>query len=115
LGKLGNQEKGLQMGKGSSVGRLVVFIILGLILGGILGEVLGLVLGQIGVLSGGDVNNPIRNFIVASFEPSMGIKDTGLFLDLYMVKIRVGLGFKFNVCSGLGMVVSLYIMKWSTR
>jgi hypothetical protein len=103
------------MGKGSSVGRLIVFIVLGLILGGILGEVLGLVLGQIGVLSGGDVNNPIRNFFVAAFEPSLGIKDNGIFLDLYMVKIRFGLGFKLNVCSGLGMLVSLYVMKWSTR
>lgn len=101
------------MGKNSSVGRLVVFILLGLVLGGILGEVLGLVLGQIGVLSGGDMNNPIRNFFVASFEPSLGIKDNGILLDLYMVKIRFGLGFKFNVCSGIGMALSLYIMKWS--
>ena len=100
-------------GKSSSIGRLVVFIILGLILGGILGEVLGLVLGQIGVLSGGDVNNPIRNFFVASFEPSFGIKDNGILIDLYMIKIRFGLGFKFNVCSFLGMVFSLYVMKWS--
>ncbi len=101
------------MGKSHSLGRLVIFIFLGLILGGILGEVLGLVLGQIGVLSGGDLNNPIRNFFVASFEPSLGIKDNGILLDLYMIKIRMGLGFKFNVCSGLGMGISLYIMKWS--
>jgi hypothetical protein len=45
-----NRGQRMMMGKSSSVGRLVVFIILGLILGGILGEVLGLVLGQIGVL-----------------------------------------------------------------
>ena len=101
------------MDKSASVGRLVVFIILGLVLGGILGEVLGLVLGQIGVLSGGDMNNPIRNFFVASFQPSLGIKDNGILLDLYMIKIRLGLGFKFNVCSGIGMAISLYIMKWS--
>jgi hypothetical protein len=103
------------MNRGVSVGRLVVFILLGLIVGGILGEVLGLVLGQIGVLSGGDLNNPIRNFFVASFEPSVGIKDNGILLDLYMIKIRLGLGFKFNMCSILGMFLSLYIMKWSNR
>ena len=99
--------------KNNGAGRLIVFILLGLILGGILGEVLGLVLGQIGVLSGGDVNNPIRNFFVYAFEPSVGIKDQGILLDLYMVKVRLGLGFKFNVCSILGMLASLYIMKWS--
>jgi hypothetical protein len=103
----------MMMGKSSSVGRLVVFIVLGLILGGILGEVLGLVLGQIGVLSGGDMNNPIRSFFVASFQPSLGIKDNGILIDLYMVKIRLGLGFKFNFCSIIGVFLSLYIMKWS--
>ena len=103
----------MQMGRTSSVGRLVVFIILGLILGGILGEVLGVVLGQIGVLSGGEMNNPIRNLFVYAFEPSVGIKDNGILLDLYMIKIRLGLGFKFNACSILGLLASLYIMKWS--
>ncbi len=101
------------IGRSSNVGRLVVFILLGLVLGGILGEMLGLVLGQIGVLSGGDMSNPARNFFVAAFEPSFGIKDNGFLLDLYMVKIRLGLGFKFNICSGLGMALSLWIMKWS--
>jgi len=105
----------MNMNRSAGVGRLVVFIFLGLILGGILGEVLGLVLGQIGVLSGGDMNNPIRNFFVASFEPSIGIKDNGILLDLYMVKLRFGLGFKFNMCSFLGVFLSLYIMKWSNR
>ncbi len=101
------------MGNNSGTVRLVVFILAGLILGGILGEVLGLVLGQIGVLSGGDMNNVIHNFFVTAFEPSVGIKDNGVLIDLYMVKIRLGLGFKFNVCSFLGMFASLYVMKWS--
>lgn len=105
----------MHMNRSVSVSRLVVFILLGLILGGILGEALGLVLGQIGVLSGGDMNNPIRNFFVASFEPSIGIKDNPMMLDLYMVKVRFGLGFKFNMCSLLGVFLSLYIMKWSNR
>ena len=104
----------MAIGKSADIGRLVVFIILGLILGGILGEMLGLVLGQIGVYSGGDVNNPIRNFFVKAWELDLGYRE-GWALDLYMIKFRIGLGFKFNICSGLGMLVSLYIMKWSKR
>lgn len=93
--------------------RLVIFIILGLILGGIFGEVLGLVLGQIGVLTGGEMNNPIRNFFVAAIEYSIGIKEGGILIDLYMIKFRIGLGIKLNLCSVAGMLLSLYIMKWS--
>ncbi|MBF0432276.1 MAG: DUF4321 domain-containing protein [Fibrobacteria bacterium] len=92
--------------------RLIVFILAGLVLGGILGEMLGMVLGQIGVISGGGIDNPVRNFFVAAFEPSFGIQETEI-IDLYMIKLRLGIGFKFNVCSILGMFGSLYIMKWS--
>ncbi len=100
------------MEKQKGIIRLIVFIIAGLILGGILGEMLGRVLGQIGVISGGGLDNPVRNFFVAAFEPSFGILKTEV-IDLYMVKLRLGIGFKFNVCSILGMITSLYIMKWS--
>ncbi|MBW8889449.1 MAG: DUF4321 domain-containing protein [Fibrobacteres bacterium] len=102
------------MNRNAGVGRLVVFILLGLVLGGILGEVLGVVLGQIGVLSGGDMNNPIRNFFVKAFELDLGYRD-GWAIDLYTVKLRLGLGLKFNACSILGVALSLYFMKWSNR
>lgn len=103
----------MEMGRNHSMSRLVVFIVLGLILGGIFGEVLGLVLGQIGVLTGGEMNNPIRNFFVAAIEYSIGIKEGGILIDLYMIKFRIGLGLKLNLCSVAGMILSLYIMKWS--
>jgi hypothetical protein len=100
------------MERRNSTTRLVVFIMVGLILGGVLGEVLGHVLGQIGVISGGGIDNPVRNFFVKAFEPSFGIKQSQV-IDLYMIKLRLGLGLKFNVCSILGMIASLYVMKWS--
>lgn len=103
----------MEMGRNHSASRLVVFIVLGLILGGIFGEVLGLVLGQIGVLTGGEMNNPIRNFFVAAIEYSIGIKEGGILIDLYMIKFRIGLGIKLNLCSVAGMLLSLYVMKWS--
>jgi hypothetical protein len=103
----------MEMGRNHSLGRLVIFILLGLIIGGVFGEVLGLVLGQIGVLTGGEMNNPIRNFFVAAIEYSVGINDGGILIDLYMIKFRLGFGLKLNLCSVAGMVLSLYIMKWS--
>jgi hypothetical protein len=103
----------MELHRSPSVGRLVVFIVLGLVVGGIFGEVLGLVLGQIGVLTGGEMNNPIRNFFVAAIEYSIGIKEGGILVDLYMIKFRLGFGIKLNLCSVAGMLLSLYIMKWS--
>lgn len=103
----------MELHRSRSTGRLVVFIILGLVIGGVFGEVLGLVLGQIGVLTGGEINNPIRNFFVAAVEYSIGIKEGGVLIDLYMIKFRLGFGIKLNLCSLAGMALSLYIMKWS--
>ncbi len=100
------------MDKQKNTIRLIIFILVGLILGGILGEVLGKVLGQIGVISGGGIDNPVRNFFVTAFEPSFGINQNEI-INLYMVKLRLGIGFKFNTCSILGLITSLYIMKWS--
>ena len=91
---------------------VILFIILGLIVGGVLGESLGYILGKFGEMSGGSFDNPIRNFFVKALEINLGYNPNGWSLDLYMVKLRFGLGFKFNVCSLLGMGVSFYIMKW---
>ena len=100
------------MEKHNNAIRLIIFVLVGLIIGGILGEVLGKVLGQIGVISGGGIDNPIRNFFVLAFEPSIGLGDSEP-IDLYMIKLRLGIGFKFNTCSIIGLITSLYIMKWS--
>lgn len=102
------------MGKhnSSSVGRLIVFIVLGLVLGGIFGEALGLVLGQIGEMINAGADNPVRNFFVSSFVLDLGLKD-GVLIDLYLLKFRLGFGLNLNIASVIGMMVSLYIMKWS--
>jgi hypothetical protein len=100
------------MNRNNSLGRLIVFIIVGLIFGGILGEALGALFGQIGVLSGGSIDNPVRNFFVSAFELDLGFRD-GWAIDLSLVKFRFGLGIKLNACSALGMALSLWIMKWS--
>jgi Domain of unknown function (DUF4321) len=100
------------MNRNNTLGRLIVFIVVGLIVGGILGEALGALFGQIGIMSGGSIDNPVRNFFVKAFELDLGFRD-GWAIDLYLVKFRLGVGFKFNACSILGLLASLYVMKWS--
>ena len=100
------------MERNKHLGLVILFVVLGLIAGGILGESLGYILGKFGEMSGGSFDNPIRNFFVKSFDLDLGFNQNGWALNLYLVKVRLGLGFKFNVCSLLGMGLSFYILKW---
>ena len=100
------------MERNKNLGLIILFVVLGLIAGGILGEALGYILGKFGEMSGGSFDNPIRNFFVKSFDLDLGYNQNGWALNLYMVKVRLGFGFKFNVCSLLGMGLSFYILKW---
>jgi len=100
------------MERNNKLGWVIFWLVLGLIAGGILGESFGFLFGKLGVMSGGSFDNPIRNFFVKSFDLDLGFGQNGWALDLYMVKLRIGLAFKFNVCSLLGAGISFYIMKW---
>ena len=100
------------MERNKNLGWTIFFVVLGLIIGGVLGESLGYILGKFGEMSGGGADNPIRNFFVKALEIDFGYNGGGWTLDLYMFKARLGLGFKFNVCSLLGMGLSLYLLKW---
>lgn len=101
----------------NTFGRLVLFIILGLIIGGVLGECLGLFFGELGeLMNAGGYDNIVRNFFVSSFDLNFGFpgnKAEPVILDLYMIKLALGFGLKVNVVSIIGMIVSIYIMKWS--
>jgi hypothetical protein len=99
-----------------SVGRAIVFIMLGLIFGGILGESIGWFFGYIGeFMNAGGENNVVRNFFLKAWEFKLGYSDDGkpLYLDLYMLQFYLGFTFRLNIVSVIGVVVSLYIMKWS--
>lgn len=96
--------------------RLVLFIVLGLIIGGVLGECLGVLFGQLGeLMNAGGYNNIVHNVFVTAFPFNIGFPDKPepVVLDLYMIKIAFGVGFKINFASIIGMVVGIYIMKWS--
>ncbi len=101
----------------NTFGRLILFIVLGLIIGGVLGECLGLLFGELGeLMNAGGYDNIVHNFFVKSFSPSFGFNGDNAspaVLDLYMIKLALGISFKFNVVSIIGMAISIYIMKWS--
>jgi hypothetical protein len=101
---------------GASFGRLMSFIILGLLMGGILGESLGMLFGELGnIMNAGGHNNLVRNFFIEAWNLNLGFSDDGkpMVIDLYMMKFHLAASFKFNIVSIIGMVASLYVMKWS--
>ena len=104
------------MNRRNTFGRLLLFIVLGLIIGGILGECLGVLFGQLGeLMNAGGYNNVVHNFFVSSFNFNVGFGDQPepVVIDLYLLKFALGFGIKLNVVSVIGMVIGIYIMKWS--
>lgn len=104
------------MNSKNTFARLVLFIVLGLVIGGILGEALGVLFGQLGeLMNAGGYNNVVHNFFVSSFNFNIGFPDKPepVVLDLYLVKLAIGCGIKLNVVSVIGMIIGIYIMKWS--
>jgi len=102
----------------NSVGRIIVFIVLGLVFGSILGESLGWLFGHIGTLmNAGGEDNVVRNFFLKAWEFKLGYSDDGkpLLIDLYMVQFNFGFTFRLNIVGIVGVMVSLYIMKWSRK
>jgi len=102
--------------KSSGVGKAIIFIMLGLIFGGILGESLGWLFGHIGTLmNAGGEDNVVRNFFVRAWELKIGYLEDGspLLIDLYMLKFNLGFTLRLNIVSIIGVVVALYMMKWS--
>ena len=102
--------------KQNSIGRVLVFIFLGLILGGIFGESLGWLLGHIGTLmNAGGEDNVVRNFFIKAWELKIGYSEDNspMLVDLYLLRFNFAFTLKFNIVSIVGLIVSLYTMKWS--
>lgn len=97
----------------TSVGRLVVFLILGLLFGGIVGESLGLILGKLGEATHAGFDNNIRAVFVDWWFTIGSSDGQPITIDLYMIKFAIGFGFRMNVASIIGAGVALYMMKWS--
>jgi len=100
----------------NNVARIIVFLLLGLIFGGILGESLGWLFGYMGTLmNAGGEDNVVRNFFIRAWELKVGYVDGGkpLLIDLYMLQFNLAFTLRLNIVSVIGVVVSLYMMKWS--
>lgn len=97
----------------SDLGRLVIFVILGLFFGGILGETIGYLFGFFGEKAGMGFDNSIRSVFTGWFFDFGVGKNAPITLDLNMIKLTFGFGFRMNVMSIAGVFLALYMMKWS--
>lgn len=85
----------------TSLGFILLVVLLGAMIGGALGEVLALILPQ-GV---------VREFFLRAAEVSVGPAA----LNLILVKLTLGLALKINVISVLGIFLASYFLRWYSR
>lgn len=100
----------------SRTGRTIVFVLLGLVLGGFLGEVLAVGSAHLGEVSGAGRENVVYLLLSKFMAVDAGFglpPSTDFVLDLFIVKIRLGLAFKLNIGCIPGLLLSLYLEKWS--
>lgn len=101
---------------GSRLGRLVLFLILGLILGGFLGELLALTAAHLGEISGAGRENVVYLLLARFWAIDFGFgfpPSSDFVLDLFILKIRLGFAFKMNIGCLPGVILALYLEKWS--
>ena len=93
-----------------------MFLLLGLVLGGFLGELLAATAAHLGEISGAGRENVVY-LLLARFwavEFGFGLPPSSDFvLDLFILKIRLGLAFKMNIGCLPGVILALYLEKWS--
>lgn len=95
--------------------RTLLFAVLGLIIGGILGETLGWLFLELGKWANtSPENNYAYNIFIQAFTPSFGFGNPeGFVLDLYMIKLKIGIALKLNLISLVGLFLAFYIERWS--
>ncbi|WP_407400501.1 DUF4321 domain-containing protein [Anaerovibrio sp.] len=81
-----------------SYGTLIVFVIIGAILGGIIGD----------LLTGVDALASVMPYLVHTY-PVLDM--TPATLNLYVIKLTVGLSFTPNLMSILGMVIAIILFR----
>lgn len=84
------------------LGVLIFVVFVGLIIGSVLGQIVGGLLPE---------STP-KDFLLGSYSPSFGFGDQGFLIDLYVIKIKLGLQFTFNIIGLIGMSISVYIFRW---
>lgn len=100
----------------SRTGRLVVFLLLGLILGGFLGELIAMSAAHLGEVSGAGRENVVYLLFARFWAIDYGFgfpPSSDFVLDLFILKIRLGFAFKMNIGCLPGVILALYLEKWS--
>ncbi len=100
----------------SRVGRLVVFILLGLILGGFIGEILAIGSAHLGQALGAPSENVVYLLLTKFLALDVGFglpPSSDFILDLFILKIRLGFAFKLNIGCLPGLILAMYLEKWS--
>ncbi len=98
------------------IGRTIVFVLLGLILGGFVGQILAVGSAHLGEISGAGRENVVYLLLskFGAVDAGFGLPpSTEFVLDLFIVKIKLGLAFKFNIGCIPGLILALYLEKWS--
>jgi len=82
---------------------LLVVIITGFVVGSVLGKALGVLLPE---------STP-KAFLLESYSPGFGFLEDGpLIIDLFVIKIKFGIQFTFNIVGVIGVAVASYIFRW---
>lgn len=102
--------------KGSSTLRFFGFFALGLFLGGFIGEVLAVAAAHLGELFGVGRENNLHWIFTQFLSVNWGFgfpPQTDFLLDLFILKIRLGIAIKLNIGCLPGIGLALYLEKWS--
>jgi hypothetical protein len=81
---------------------LILVVVIGLVFGSVLGQVIGNLLPE---------STP-KAFLLSSYSPSFGFADHAFLIDLYMIKIKLGIQFTFNIIGLIGIAISVYMFRW---
>jgi len=89
-------------GKEKSLGLLVLVVFVGLVIGSVLGQLVGAFLPE---------STP-KAFLLGSYSPSFGFDDDAMLINLYVIKLKLGLQFTFNIMGLIGLAIAVYMFRW---
>lgn len=81
---------------------LLLTVVVGLVVGSVLSQLIGGLLPE---------STP-KTFLLASYSPSFGFSGDAVLIDLYVIKLKLGLQFTFNVIGLIGLAFSIYLFRW---
>ncbi len=82
---------------------LVFVVVIGMVIGAVISQLVGAVMPQ-----GAPRSFFTKNFVNIGF----GFGDDAYLLDLFVIKLKLGIQFTFNVLSLVGLIFSVYLFRW---